>query len=166
MAGVLSIFSSMESPHHSLMFFKDSNQHTGAYQSPGPDQTVVSVVFQGSVKVKRTVPGKTLSARNPYPEQRRRRCGCHQSGRHAERTFESGRPRIYSDVYATGDGQLGGDALDGRPAVAVTTTDPVIVAIGGQYADVLYAGRVPGLLASCEAISACVGGITNVGRRR
>jgi uncharacterized protein (TIGR03437 family) len=47
-------------------------------------------------------------------------------------------------LYATGDGQLGADAVDGKPAGVQLTTSPVRVEIAGKPAAVLYAGRAPG----------------------
>lgn len=49
-------------------------------------------------------------------------------------------------LYATGDGQLGPDAVDGVPAVAAWTGYPVSVDFGGYAGEVLYAGRAPGFI--------------------
>jgi uncharacterized protein (TIGR03437 family) len=49
--------------------------------------------------------------------------------------------------YLTGDGDGGPNTPDGRPATtAEPTTATVQVDIGGYAADVLYAGRAPGLI--------------------
>jgi uncharacterized protein (TIGR03437 family) len=49
-------------------------------------------------------------------------------------------------LYATGDGQLAPDAVDGVPAVAAWTGYPVSVDFGGYAGEVLYAGRAPGFI--------------------
>ncbi|HUS07266.1 MAG TPA: hypothetical protein VMZ52_13250, partial [Bryobacteraceae bacterium] len=48
--------------------------------------------------------------------------------------------------YATGDGQLGADALDGKPAVFSPSSASVAVDIAGYPGEILYAGRAPGFV--------------------
>ena len=49
-------------------------------------------------------------------------------------------------LYATGDGQLGADAIDGKPAGAAKTSYAVSVDFGGYSGEILYAGRAPGFV--------------------
>jgi uncharacterized protein (TIGR03437 family) len=49
-------------------------------------------------------------------------------------------------LYATGDGQLGPDAIDGKPYGAAKTSYSVTVDFGGYSGEVLYAGRAPGYI--------------------
>ncbi len=49
-------------------------------------------------------------------------------------------------LYATGDGQLGSDAIDGKPYAAGKTSYSVSVDFGGYSGEVLYAGRAPGFV--------------------
>ncbi len=48
--------------------------------------------------------------------------------------------------YATGDGQLGPDAIDGKPYGAAKTPYSVSVDFNGYSGEVLYAGRAPGFV--------------------
>jgi uncharacterized protein (TIGR03437 family) len=49
-------------------------------------------------------------------------------------------------LYATGDGQLGPDAIDGVPASPASTNYGVAVDFDGYGGEVLYAGRAPGFI--------------------
>ena len=49
-------------------------------------------------------------------------------------------------LYATGDGQLGPDAIDGKPYGAAKTPYSVSVDFGGYSGELLYAGRAPGFV--------------------
>jgi len=49
-------------------------------------------------------------------------------------------------LYATCDGQLGADAIDGKPYGAAKTPYSVSVDFGGYSGEVLYAGRAPGYI--------------------
>jgi uncharacterized protein (TIGR03437 family) len=60
--------------------------------------------------------------------------------------------------YATGEGAVTPDGIDGKLSVAPfpTPTQKVTVQIGGQPADVLYAGAAPGLVAGLMQVNARV----------
>lgn len=48
--------------------------------------------------------------------------------------------------YVTGDGQIYAGALDGQPGAALPTSDAVSLTFAGLPAEILYAGRAPGLI--------------------
>ncbi|MGH9627550.1 MAG: hypothetical protein ACRD7E_04285, partial [Bryobacteraceae bacterium] len=67
-------------------------------------------------------------------------------------------------LYATGDGQLGAGAIDGQPAEPVSFSVPVAVTVGGYPAEVLYAGRAPGLVGLMQLNIRIPGGFMPAGR--
>jgi uncharacterized protein (TIGR03437 family) len=133
------------------------------YEVAGRVQTEVSVVYQGAVKAKQTIevkaaaPGILTVTGGKSPV-----VALNQDGTLNSAANPVSRGSIVT-FYATGDGQLGPDALDGQPASAKPTNYQVIVAIGGQYADVLYAGRAPGFIGLMQINARIPAGLTSVG---
>ncbi len=133
------------------------------YEVAGRIQTEVSVVYQSDVKAKQTVPVKAAApGLLTVSEGAGPIVALNQDGTLNSTGNPASRGSIIT-LYATGDGQLGPDALDGQPAGAVATNYQVIVAIGGQYADVLYAGRAPGFIGLMQINARVPAGLTSGG---
>jgi uncharacterized protein (TIGR03437 family) len=141
-AGVQVLFDETPAP---LFFVQDKQINVQVpYKIAGHTETEVTVVSGGVVKglvklaVKETVPGLlTVSGGKGQA------IAVNENGR----SNSEGNPAPRGSVvilYATGDGQTGPDAVDGRPAAAAWTSYPVAVDFGGYAGEVLYAGRAPG----------------------
>jgi uncharacterized protein (TIGR03437 family) len=133
------------------------------YEIAGRVQTEISVVYQSVVKAKQTAsvksasPGLLTVSGGTGPV-----VASNSDGTLNSTTNPASRGSIVT-FYATGDGQLGPDTIDGQPANATPTNYQVIVAIGGQYAEILYAGRAPGFIGLMQINARIPAGLTSIG---
>ncbi len=116
------------------------------YIIAGRLETEVTIVIGGVVKgrrrilVKESVPGLlTLSGGTGQIIAVNEDGNSNSAGNPAARS-------AVVTIYATGDGQLGADAIDGKPYGAAKTPYSVSVDFNGYSGEVLYAGRAPGFV--------------------
>ena len=116
------------------------------YIIAGRLETEVTIMIAGVVKgrrripVKQSVPGLlTLSGGTGQI------VAVNEDGNSNSASNPAARGTVVT-FYATGDGQLGPDAIDGKPYGAAKTPYSVSADFGGYSGDVLYAGRAPGFV--------------------
>jgi uncharacterized protein (TIGR03437 family) len=66
-------------------------------------------------------------------------------------------------LFATGDGILTADAIDGRPALPTKLPGDISLDVGGYRTQILYAGRAPGLVGVMQINARLAGGFSPTG---
>ncbi len=143
-SGVQVLFDGVAAP---LFFVQDRQINVQVpYGAAGASDTLLTIVNEGAVRgsvripVKDVAPGLLTIAAGTGQAIAVNENGISNSGANP-----AARGSVVT-LYATGDGQLGPDAVDGMPATATRTNYPVAVDFGGFGGEVLYAGRAPGFI--------------------
>jgi uncharacterized protein (TIGR03437 family) len=143
-AGTQVLFDGTPAP---LFFVQDKQINAQVpYAVAGKLETEVTLVIGGIVKgrirvpVKEAVPGLLAAAGGTGQVVSLNDNGSVNGGGNPAR-----RGSIVT-LYATGDGQLGPDAIDGKPYGTAKTPYSVSVDFDGYAGEVLYAGRAPGFI--------------------